>query len=43
LVLGGVWLVRNDQFGLYLLVPGGITAMLSALMNAWVLLIEILR
>jgi len=43
LVAGGVWLVRTDQSGLYLLVPGVITAMLSALMNAWVLLIEILR
>ena len=43
LIVGAIYLVRADTYGLYCLVPAVILAMLSALVNAWVLMVEILR
>ena len=43
LVLAGVTLLAQAGGGLYWLVPGVLAAMTFGLINAWVLLVEILR
>jgi hypothetical protein len=41
--VSGILLIQGSSAGLYWLVPGFIFSMLSGVMNAWVLLVEILR
>lgn len=43
LIGGGIWLITKHQSGPYLLATGVIMSLLSALVNAWVLMVEILR
>ena len=42
-VVGGFLMLNQVQGGLYWLVPGVIACLLGGILNAWVLLIEILR
>jgi modulator of FtsH protease len=41
--VSGILLMRGSSAGLYWLVPGFIFTLLSGVLNAWVLLVEILR
>lgn len=43
LTVGGVSLLAETAGGLYWIVPGMLAAMISAIIGAWVLLVEILR
>ena len=43
LIVGGVSLVAQSGGGLYWVVPAMVAAMVSAIIGAWVLLVEILR
>jgi hypothetical protein len=42
-VVSGVLLIGSSSAGLYWLVPGFMFSLLSGVLNAWVLLVEILR
>jgi modulator of FtsH protease len=42
-LVGGVLLVRDHSVGLYWLVPGVLASFVAGILNAWVLLVEILR
>jgi modulator of FtsH protease len=43
MLIGGIILARGDAAGLYWIAPGILLAIAASILNAWVLLIEILR
>ncbi len=42
-IVAGVLLVQGSQSGIYWLVPGFLLCLISGVIEAWVLLVEILR